>query len=185
MSMASLFVMAAAAAGDGAEQAKGGLPQLNVETFPSQIFWLVVTMVGLFYLMSKIALPRIASVLEERADAIADELDQAEEYKRRAQEAEETYEKALSDARARATEIAAQKRAEIEAQVDAAMAEADAEIAARTAEGEKRIAEIQASAAEAVTSVAQDTAVAVVEAIMPDAADASALQAAVQTRLGS
>ena len=56
MSMASLYA-AAAAAGDGAEHAKGGLPQLNIETFPSQIFWLVVTLVVLFYLLSKIALP--------------------------------------------------------------------------------------------------------------------------------
>ena len=185
MSMASLFAMAASAAGDGADHAKGGLPQLNIETFPSQIFWLVVSIVALFYLMSKVALPRIASVLEERADAIADDLDKAEEFKRKAQEAEEAYDQALSDARARAADIAAQKRAEIQEQVDAEIAKADAEIAARAAEGEKRIAAVQASAADAVESVAQETAAAVVEAIMPDAADADALRAAVQNRLGS
>ena len=184
MSMASLFTMAASAVAEGAEK-KGGLPQLDTTTFSSQIFWLVVTVVVLFYLLSKIALPRIASVLEERADAIAGDLDQAEEYKRKAEEAEAAYEQALKDARARATEIAAEKRAEIQKEVDAAMAKADAEIAARAAEGEKRIAEIQAGAAEAAASVAQETAVAVVEAIMPDAADAGALQAAVTNRLGS
>lgn len=185
MYMASL-IAAAAAAGDAAGEAKkGGLPQLDLTTFPSQIFWLVVSVVVLFYLMSKIALPRIASVLEERADAIANDLDQAEEFKRKAQAAEDAYEQALSDARAKAGEIAAQKRAEIQEQVDAAMAKADAEISARAAEGEKRIAEIQANASEAVSAVAQETAVAVVEAILPDAADAGALQAAVQNRMGS
>ena len=71
------ILAAAAAAADGAGKASGGLPQLNITTFPSQIFWLVVTLVVLFLLLSKVALPRIASVLEERADAIADDLDAA------------------------------------------------------------------------------------------------------------
>ena len=175
---------AAHAAEAGAEHDSGGLPQLNFETFGTQIFWLVVGMVVLFWLMSKIALPRIASVLEERADAIASDLDQAEEYKRKAEEAEAAYDQALADARAKAQEIAAETRAEIQKDVDAAMARADAEIAARTAEGEKRIAEIRESAMAAVEEVASDTAVAVVEAILPDMADTAALKSAVQNRLG-
>jgi F-type H+-transporting ATPase subunit b len=180
----SLFAAAAAAASDGAEKAKGGLPQMDLGTFPSQIFWLVVAMVVLFLLMSKIALPRIASVLEERADAIADDLDAAEEFKRKAEEAEAAYEQALKDARAKATEIAAETRAEIQKEVDAATAKADAEIAARAAEGEKRIAEIRDNAMAAVKDVADETALAVVEAVMPDAADAAALKSAVSSRLG-
>lgn len=184
MSMASLYMTAASAASEAVEPAKGGLPQLDVGTFPSQIFWLVVTLVVLFLLLSKVALPRIAAVLEERADAIADDLDKAEEFKRKAQEAEEAYEKALAEARTKAQEIAAAKRAEIQKQVDAAIAKSDAEISARTAEGEKRIGEIQESAMTAVKAVAEDTAVAIVEAILPDAADVSALQTAVQNRIG-
>jgi len=172
------------AAGASAEHASGGLPQLDFTTFPSQIFWLAVTCIVLFQLMNKIALPRIASVLEERADAIADDLDRAEEFKRMASEAEEAYNQALADARAKAQGIAAETRAEIQKQVDAEMAKADAEISARTAESEKRIREIRDSAKAAVSEVANDTAVAVIEAVMPDALDAKAVKAAVQARLG-
>ena len=180
----SILAAAAAAAGEAAEHGSGGLPQLNFSTFPSQIFWLVVTLVVLFLLLSKVALPRIASVLEECADAIADDLDAAEEFKRKAEEAEAAYEQALADARAKATEIAAETRAEIQKEVDAATAKADAEIAARAAEGEKRIAEIRDSAMASVEQVASETAVAVVEAVLPEAADGNALKAAVQSRLG-
>ena len=173
-------------ASDAAEAGKGsgGLPQLNFDTFPTQIFWLVVGIVVLFWLMSKVALPRIASVLEERADAIASDLDQAEEYKRKAEEAEAADEQALADARAKAQEIAAETRAEIQKDVDAAMAKADAEIAARAAEGEKRIAEIRDGAMASVEEVASDTAQAVLEAVMPDMADAKAVKAAVANRMG-
>ena len=183
MMTSSILAMAASATEAGAEKS-GGLPQLNFETFGTQIFWLLVCIVVLFYLMSKVALPRIASVLEERADAIASDLDQAEEYKRKAEEAEQAYEQALADARAKAQDIAAETRAEIQKDVDAAMAKADAEISARTAEGEKRIAEIRESAMASVEQVATETAEAVVDAVMPGAADASALKTAVQNRLG-
>ena len=186
----SILAFLAAATEGAAEHAdktghdSGGLPQLNFGTFPSQIFWLVVGMVVLFWLMSKVALPRIASVLEERADAIASDLDQADEYRRKAEEAEKAYEQALADARAKAQDIANQTRAEIQKDVDAAIAKADAEIAARAAEGEKRIAEMRESAMASVEEVAVEAAEAVIDVMMPAAADAGAVKAAVQSRLG-
>ncbi len=183
--MATSSEVVEAAVEAGAEHASsGGLPQLDFSTFPSQIFWLVVSGVVLFQLMSKVALPRIASVLEERADAIADDLDRAEEFRRKAAEAENAYSQALVDARAKAQGIVAETRAEIQKDVDAAMAKADAEISARASESEKRIREIRDSAMAAVAEVANDTAAAVVEAVMPDVMDAKAVKAAVQVRLG-
>jgi F-type H+-transporting ATPase subunit b len=166
------------------DHAVTGLPQLNFETWPSQIFWLLVALVVLYYLMSKIALPRIASALEERADAIASDLDRAEELKRKAEEAERDYRQALAEARAKAQAIAAATRAEIQKEVDAATERADAEISARAAEGERRIAEIRDSAIQSVRQVAGETAVAVVDRIMPGVADEQAVRSAVQTRLG-
>jgi len=182
--MATSVDVAHDAAEAAAEHASGGLPQLDFTTFPSQIFWLAVTCFVLFQLMNKVALPRIASVLEERADAIADDLDRAEEFKRKAAEAEAAYQQALTDARAKAQGIAAETRAEIQKDVDAAMAKADAEISARAAESEKRIREIRDSAMAAVAEVANDTAGAVVDAVMPDVMDAAAVKAAVKARLG-
>jgi F-type H+-transporting ATPase subunit b len=166
------------------EHAATGLPQLNFETWPSQIFWLLVALAVLYYLMSRIALPRIASVLEERADAIAGDLDRAEELKRKAEEAEAAYRQALADARSRAQAIAAETRADIQKQIDAATARADAEISARTAEGETRIAEIRDSAMQSVREVAEETAIAVVDRIMPGVAGEDAVRSAVQARLG-
>lgn len=176
----------AAVEGDGVhEEAAKGMPQLNFDSYTSQIFWLCVSLIVLFFALKNIALPRIASGLEERSDAIEDDLDRASEFRRKAEEAEAAYEKALADARAKAQEIAQATRDEIQKDVDAAIAKADAEIAARAAEGEKRIAEIQKSAMAAVEEVAADTAVAVVEAVAPGAADEKAVRAAVAERMGN
>ncbi|MDG4649498.1 F0F1 ATP synthase subunit B' [Roseibacterium sp. SDUM158017] len=143
------------------------MPQLDLSTFPNQIFWLIVTLVAIYFILSKVALPRIASVLAERQGTLTNDLAAAEDLKRQAAEAEEAYNKALADARAEAQRIADEARAEIQAQLAEATARADEQIAARTAESEKRIGEIQASATESVGDVARDVAGSVVTAIMP------------------
>ena len=175
----TLLASPALAAGDG----KGGMPQLDFSSYPSQIFWLVVSLVVLFFFMKAIALPRIAGGIEERADAIEDDLDRAAEFRKKAEEAEAAYEQALADARAKAQEIAQSTRDDIQKDVDAAVAKADAEIAARAAEGEKRIGEIRASALQAVEDVANETAEAVIGAVAPGMADAKAVKAAVASAL--
>ena len=170
----------AADAAHGAESA--GMPQLDFSTFPNQIFWLVVTLVVIYLVLSKIALPRIASVLAERQGTITNDIAAAEELKQKAAEAEAAYEKALADARAEAGQIAAEAKAAMQAEVAEAMKKADAEIAARTAESEARIDEIRAGAIEAVRTVAKDTAKEVVAALGVDA-DEAAIAAAVEARV--
>lgn len=168
---------------DAAEQS-AGLPQLDFATWDSQIFWLVVSLVVLFLLMSRIALPRIQGVIEDRADAIADDLDRAAEYKRKAEAAEAAYDAALAEARGRAQKIAAEAREEVQKELDAAIARADAEIAERTAESERRIGEIRENQRDSVREVATETARAILATIMPAAADDKAVDEAVRGKLG-
>jgi F-type H+-transporting ATPase subunit b len=99
------------------ETAKVGMPQLDFSTFSNQIFWLVVTLVVIYFILSRIALPRIGGALADRAGTITNDLAEAEELKQRALEAEQAYEKALADARAEAQSINIAMRAEIQAMV--------------------------------------------------------------------
>lgn len=165
------------------EHAEGGMPQLDLTTYPNMIFWLLVALVALYYILSRFALPRIAAVLAERNDAIANDLEEAALFKRRAEEAEGTYNAALATARTEAQKIAADTKASINAELAGLLAKADAEIAAKSAESEKRIREIQDSATKSVEEVALATAQAIVEAFVPKAADSDAVSAAVTNRL--
>ncbi len=159
-----------------------GMPQLCGDWVWNQVFWLVLALVAIFFVLNRVALPRIAAILAERQGTITGDLAKAEELKAQAQEAERAYDKALAEARAEAGKIAEETRAEIRAQVEEAQAKADAEIAAKTAESEKQIAEIRASALANVEAVAKDTAEALVQAlgVRPDKA---ALDAAVTKRI--
>ncbi len=142
-----------------------GMPQLCFDWFPNQIFWLVITLVVIFLVLSRVALPRIAAILAERQGTITNDLAAAEDLKAKAVEAEEAYNKALADARAEAQRIAAEARAEIQEGLDDAIAKADAEIAAKAAESENAIADIRAGALESIQVVAKDTAAELVTAL--------------------
>ena len=95
---------AGAAAGHAAEAV--GMPQLDFSTFPNQIFWLVVALVAIYYILTKIALPRIEGILADRHAAISNDVAAAEELKAKVRDAEAAYEKALADARAESARIA-------------------------------------------------------------------------------
>lgn len=159
-----------------------GMPQLCFDWFPNQMFWLVVTLVVIFLVLSRVALPRIAAILAERQGTITNDIAAAEDLKAKAVEAEEAYNKALADARTEAQAIVAAAKAEIQADLDVAIQKADAEIAAKSAESEKAIADIRAGALESVKAVATDTAAELVS-VLGGKADAKALNTAVAARL--
>ena len=89
------------------------LPQLDIATYASQIFWLIVTFIVLYFLVAKIAMPRIAEVLEGRQERIEDDLDKAETLKKEAYLVRIEYEKALSSAREEAHEATRRAQEEI------------------------------------------------------------------------
>jgi F-type H+-transporting ATPase subunit b len=139
-----------------------GMPQLCGDWFANQIFWLVVALVVIYFILARVALPRIGAVLAERQGTITNDIAAAEELKQKAVEAEAAYDKALADARTEANKIIEAAKAEMQAQLDQELAKADAEIAAQTAESEKAIAEIRASTEDSVREVARATAAEIV-----------------------
>ena len=159
-----------------------GMPQLDFATWGNQIFWLVLALLAIYFILSRVALPRIGGVLAERQGTITNDIAAAEDLRARATRAEAAYDKALLDARAEAQRIVADAKAEMQGDLDAAMAEADAEIAAKTAESNKAIGEIRASALENVKVVAKDTAKEIVAAL-GGKADAKTVNAAVSARM--
>lgn len=159
-----------------------GMPQLCADWIPNQIFWLLVTLVIIYLVLSRVALPRIGSVLANRKGTITADLKAAEQLKQKAVDAERAYNEALVRARNDAAAILAEAKVAIQKDLDKATVKADAEIGAKTADAMKAMDEIRAGAAEAIAIVAKDTAKELVSAL-GGAADAKAITAAVSARL--
>ncbi|MDE2790172.1 MAG: F0F1 ATP synthase subunit B' [Paracoccaceae bacterium] len=168
---------------DSSVQHAEGMPQLDVSTFPNQIFWLVVTLVVIYLILSRIAIPRIREILAERSRTIEQDIETAASVRAKAVECEQAYEAALDKARSRAREIVAEARAGIAGELETATEDADRRIAAKLAESEERIGEIRADALRSIEMVATDVADDIVRAVMPSIHDSGAVRAAVAARI--
>lgn len=136
----------------------GVFPPFDSSSFPSQLLWLALTF-GLFYMfISRLASPRIASILETRRDRIARDLAEAAKMKEEADGAVAAYEQELAAARKNAVDIGTKARDEAKAAADAERKTSEAALEGKLADAEKRIAEVRASGMREVSKIAEDTA---------------------------
>lgn len=169
-------------AGD-AHGAKPGLPQLDVTTFASQLFWLVISFAVLYAVISRVAVPKISGVLADRAARIKADLDQAAQAKQSSDAAIANYEKALADARLNASKIGDDLRKTVQAEADTKNAAAAKQLAADTAKAEVRIGEMRTSAMAKVGDVAREAAAEIIAKLTGETANAGDLDAAVRNAL--
>jgi F-type H+-transporting ATPase subunit b len=157
----------------------GAFPPFQKENFPSQLVWLAVSFVLLYVLMSKVALPRIASIIEARSKRIADDLKAAQSFKEQSDAAHAAYEKALADARSRAQSIANAMREKQAAEAEATNKRLEAQLHEKLAAAEQSIAATRNSAMGNVGSIAADSASAIVERLIGKAPAGHEVAAAV------
>jgi F-type H+-transporting ATPase subunit b len=134
------------------------MPQLEASTFISQLFWLAITFIGLYWVMWKVIIPRVADVLQDRQERIDDDLEKAEALRNEAAGVLEAYEKTVADGRARAQTIlreAADRNDKAAAERQAALGE---QLAQQTADAEARINAAREEALANIRSVAAETA---------------------------
>jgi F-type H+-transporting ATPase subunit b len=163
-------------------EAGGGhatFPPFETATFPSQLLWLAITFGALYYVMSKIALPKLGAVIEKRKAKIASDLNDAAAMQQQADAAAAAHEKTLADARAKAQGLAQEARDKLAAEAEAKRKTLEGELAAKLALAEQQIAVTRAQAMTNVESIARDAAGAIFERILGRPADADAIAAAV------
>ncbi len=141
---------------NAASAAEKVFPPFDPSTIPSQVLWLAITFGVLYFLMSKIALPRISSILEVRSDRIAQDLDEANRLKTESDEAIAAYEQELADAKSRAHGIAQEARDAAKAELDAKRESVEADLTNKVSEAEKRINGIKTKAMGEVGAIAED-----------------------------
>jgi F-type H+-transporting ATPase subunit b len=162
-----------------ASEHDGGFPPFQPQTFASQLVWLAIAFVLLYVLMSRLALPRVASIIEDRQKRIAGDLADAERLKQESDAAVAAYEKALADARARAQTIANETREKQQAQADATRKTLEAGLNAKLADAEKSIAATKQAAMANVRAIAEDAARAIIERLIGTAPNDKAVAEAV------
>jgi F-type H+-transporting ATPase subunit b len=127
------------------------MPQLDVNAWPPQLFWLAVTFLVLYFIISKVVIPRTGGVIAGRQNQIDSDLNSAQRFKADTDKAVAEYEKALAEARDKAHAIAQETRNTLNAEVDKERGKLDGQLGEKIAQAEKSI---QATRSKALASVA-------------------------------
>ena len=133
-----------------------GLPQLDITTWPNQLFWLVVTFGIGYIIMSRMITPRIGNVLEQRGRTIQDDLNRAKEAEAEAQTMKAEFEASLDDARTKAADAAQKAMSEAKAKAEESEAELSAKLAKKTKAAEAKLAKIRDEALANINEVASE-----------------------------
>ena len=162
---------------------KAPFPPFQSETFPSQIFWLVLCFVALYVLLSRVALPRLGGVIADRNVKIEGDLDTANRLRNESEAAQASYEKALADARAKAQALASESQAKAAVEAEAQRKKLEEGLKSKLDAAEKQIASTKTAAMTNVRGIAVDTAGLIVERLTGKAPAKQSVERAVDAAL--
>ncbi len=169
----------------GTEAPGGGtevtFPPFDSANFAPMLIWLALSFGTLYLLMAKLIVPHVEGVLRDRRVKISNDLGDAFEKRKKADEASAAYQKTLADARSNAQALAQQTHVRLAAEADAKRKTLETELAGKLAESEAQIEAMTAKAMSNVGQIAQETAAAIVEHLTGKPADAKQIAAALST----
>jgi len=163
-----------------------GLPQLDIATWPSQLFWLVVLFGAGYVVMAKMVTPRIGAVLEGRRQTLDGDLQKARNASADAAKTRAEYESDLEKARSDAAEFAKQAAMEATKKAEAADAKVARKLADKVASAEAALAKAKTEALANLNDVAAEAAmdaVAALAGIKTTSAQAGKTAASIATKL--
>ena len=168
-------------------QAHGGAPHSDVfppfdtNHFSSQLIWLALTFGALYLLMSRVALPRIAGILEDRQATVSGDLDYSATLQKQAQAAGSLCEDLIAGARARAQALAEETHIRLAHEAVEQRKSLEHDLHERLAAAEVRISEAKARAMHNVEEIAAEAASAIVQQLTGKTPDASSIVSALST----
>jgi len=119
--------------------AEAGMPQLDPEYWPSQVFWLIIIFLTIYILISKIFIPKIKGSIDMREDKIRKDLEEAKTFREQAELKLKEYnslmktakidvKKIISKSRQKLNEDMRIKREDAQKKIDAEILNAEIEI---------------------------------------------------------
>jgi F-type H+-transporting ATPase subunit b len=158
-------------------------PPFQKDTFASQAVSLLIAFVALYLIVSRIALPRVGSVIDARQNAIDGDLAEAQKLKDASDSALKAYESELAAARSRAQAIGAETRDKLNAASEAERKTLEERLSVKLADAEKTIASTRETAMSNVRGIAADAAAAIVQRLTGVLPDGNAINSAVDASL--
>jgi len=154
-------------------------PPFDLVNFAPMLIWLALSFGALYLLMSKIALPRVHTILQARAHKISADIADAGKLHAQAAAARAAHEKLVNDAKSEALALAQETHAKLLAEAESRRSGLESELNAKLAASEAQITEMKSRAMSNVEAIAGEAATAIVQRITGKPADQDAIARAI------
>jgi F-type H+-transporting ATPase subunit b len=156
------------------------MPQIQqLDTFISQIFWLVVSFVALFFFLRQVALPKVTEVLDARRRKIEGDLEKAAALKTDAEKVLAQYQAAVAKGREEAQVLLRKVGDDAQARATAAQDALGQKLAQQIKGAEERIDAARKAALANIERVSAELAQAATERLIGVKVDAATAASAV------
>ena len=160
--------------------AKAGLPQLDLSTYPSLIFWAIISLVLGYILMRYLVTPNIKSILNLRETSIQNDLVKAKSSNQEAEKIKETILKNQEDIRLKSKTIIDQALTESKNIIENADNEISKKMNLKILETEKKLINLQDNVINEIVNNADEITVKVINKLSTITQDKACIKQAVK-----
>ena len=160
--------------------AKAGLPQLDLSTYPSLIFWAIISLVLGYILMRYLVTPNIKSILNLRETNIQNDLVKAKSSNQEAEKIKQTILKNQEDIRLKSKTIIDQALTESKKIIEKADNEISKKMDLKILETEKKLINLQDNAINEIVNNADEITAKVINKLSTITQDKSSIKQAVK-----
>ena len=144
-----------------------GMPQLDFSNFDNQAFWLLIFLFLVFLVIRLLVMPRMEETLTNRRKIIEEGIQEAEDFRDKAVEIENSLNDEIEAARIKANEILRNCKEEIKRNTKDALADIDIKIEELADQSEKNIVSLKSEAKKEVNALSKKLAPEIVKALIP------------------
>ena len=159
--------------------AEAGMPQLDPTYWASQAFWLVLIFTSLYFVLSKLLIPKIKDVIDDRESKIKNDLDEAQKLKNIAEIKLKEYEKSIDDGKKQVQKILYESKNKLTSDIQNKKKVFEKEIENELEDSEKEIKKFKEESLQSISTISEEMASNVLEAISGETMNKSSVKAAI------
>ena len=143
-----------------------GMPQLNPEFWPAQVFWLILIFSILYLIIWKIFLPKITYSVENRKSKIINDLDEAQKLKEKAEKKLQEYNKIIENSKQEAKKIIENERKKLDQDIESKKKNFNNQIDKELSSVEKEIKNLKKNSISNISKIASETSAELIKKII-------------------
>ena len=159
--------------------AEAGMPQLDPEYWPSQVFWLIIIFLTIYILISKIFIPKIKGSIDMREDKIRKDLEEAKTFREQAELKLKEYNSLMETAKIDVKKIISKSRQKLNEDMRIKREDAQKKIDAEILNAETEIKKFKMDSLNKVNLISQDIVSNLIKDIFGEDLNKSSIEASV------